>query len=125
MDQNTIGAAKEKLEKIKADIEKELSAIAEKDDKIKGDWNAKFPQFDIAESGSGALEKAADEVEEYNTRLSLEHNLESSLQDINAALIRIETGDYGKCKKCQRDIEAERLTAYPEAKMCQGCEREK
>lgn len=130
MDQNIIKAALEKLEKTRVDIEKELEKIAEKDEKTEGDWDAKFPQFDREESGSGALEKAADEVEEYNTRLSLEHNLELRLKDVNAALEKInkfvsngiKSGSYGKCENCQKEINPERLAIYPEARMCSDCE---
>lgn len=122
MDQNIIKGAREKLEKTKSDLESELEKIAEKDEKTEGDWDAKFPQFDREESGSGALEKAADEVEEYNTRLSLEHNLELRLKDVNAALEKIQSGSYGKCKNCQKEINPERLAIYPEARMCSDCE---
>lgn len=133
MDQNIINSAKEKLEKTKFDIEKELEKIAEKDEKVSGDWDAKFPQFDDGESGSAALEKAADEVEEYNTRLSLEHNLELRLKDINFALEKInkfvpdgiESGNYGNCEKCQKEINSERIEIYPEAKMCSECESDR
>lgn len=122
MDQNIIKTAKEKLLKTKIDIEKELEKIAKKDEKTEGDWDAKFPQFETGESGSAALEKAADEVEEYNNRLSLEHNLELRLKDINAALQKIESGSYGKCERCQKEISTERIAIYPEAKMCSDCE---
>ncbi len=133
MNQTIINSAKEKLEKTKADLEHELEKIAEKDEKTEGDWDAKFPQFDREESGSGALEKAADEVEEYNTRLSLEHNLELRLKDINTALEKINkfvpgaiaSGNYGKCENCQKEINLERIEIYPEARMCSECETAK
>lgn len=125
MDPNIIDSAKDKLEKTKSDLEKELGKIAEKDEKVDGDWDAKFPQFDVKESGSGALEQAADEVEEYSTRLSLEHNLELRLKNINSALAKIKSGTYGKCEKCRKDINDERIKVYPEAKMCSECEADR
>lgn len=125
MDKTLINSSQIKLTKTRADIEKELTKIAEKDEKVDGDWDAKFPHFDTGESGSAALEKAADEVEEYNTRLSLEHNLELRLKDINSALGKIQSGDYGKCENCRQEISEERIEAYPEAKMCRNCESDK
>ncbi|MFH1714515.1 MAG: hypothetical protein ABH831_02910, partial [Candidatus Nealsonbacteria bacterium] len=76
MDKNLLQELKEILEKNKLELEKELTKFATKDKKLKGDWDTRFPSFDSGETGSGALEKAADEVEEYSTLLSLEHNLE-------------------------------------------------
>jgi len=54
---------KEKLEQEKAAIEKQLGTFANKDPNLKGDWDSRFPKFD------GNIEEAADEVEEYGSRL--------------------------------------------------------
>ncbi|MFH1582606.1 MAG: TraR/DksA C4-type zinc finger protein, partial [bacterium] len=91
--------------------------------KLKGDWDTRFPSFDSGETGSGALEKAADEVEEYSTLLSLEHNLELRLKDINLALEKIKEGKYGKCEKCGKPIDENRLKIHPEARFCLKCEK--
>lgn len=45
------------------------------------------------------------------------------INDLNAALDRIQTGVYGKCIDCDDDINHERLTAYPAAKRCIRCQR--
>jgi len=118
MNKKLIEELKTKLEKEKADIEKELERFAKKDDRVKGDWNTVFPRFNGGESGSAALEKAADEVEEYSTLLSIEHSLETKLQNINLALDRIKKGKYGICEKCKKEISEERLRAFPEATTC-------
>jgi len=68
------------------------------------------------------LERQADEVEEYTTRLPLEHSLETKLAAINAALERITKGTYGKCGKCGKDIPIERLEIFPEAGLCVDCQ---
>jgi RNA polymerase-binding transcription factor DksA len=118
MNKKLIEELKEKLEKEKANIEKELEKFAKKNGKVEGDWNTVFPRFNGGESGSGALEKAADEVEEYSTLLSIEHTLELKLKNINLALDKIKKGTYGKCKKCGKKISEERLRAFPEAGTC-------
>ena len=64
---------KEKLEKSKKALQKELSRFAEKNPKIKGDWKSKFPEFDGSEIGSARLEVASDEVEEYLSPQALEN----------------------------------------------------
>jgi RNA polymerase-binding transcription factor DksA len=43
------------------------------------------------------------------------------LADVEAALIRQETGDYGICENCRRPIAPERLAARPAARTCIAC----
>ena len=121
MNKNLIEELREKLEKEGKSIEKELDKFAKRDGKIKGDWDTVFPNFSGGESGSGDMEKAADEVEEYSTLLPIEHSLESKLKNINLALEKIKKGDYGKCEKCKKEISEERLRAFPEARTCNDC----
>jgi len=132
MDNKLIDELKKILEKQKIVTEQQLKSFAKKDDKVKGDWDTRFPKFDGGESGSAALEKAADEVEAYSTLLPLEHNLETSLKDINLALEKIRNtakgeprqgqGKYGICEKCGKEIPEERLKVHPEARFCIKCE---
>jgi DnaK suppressor protein len=111
---------KEKLKKDKASIEKELERFAKKDSKPKGEWDTRFPLFD-GEVGGSALEKAADETEEYSTLLPIEESLENRLRSLNLALKKMKTGRYGICEKCQKKISLKRLKIYPDAKNCQKC----
>jgi DnaK suppressor protein len=120
MDKRTIKQFKERLEKEKKEIEKQLKTFATKDANVKGDWDTKFPTWD-GSSGSSDLETAADEVEEYNSLLPIEHNLELRLQNINDALKKIKKGAYGICEKCKKQISNRRLQIYPEAKLCIKC----
>lgn len=113
---------KEKLEKQKASLREELQKFATEDSKLKGDWDARFPQHDGG-IGSSALEDAADEVEEYATRLPLEYNLEQRLRAVNLALEKIERGKYGICENCKKKIDKERLQVYPEASFCLKCQK--
>lgn len=122
MDKKLLAQLKNSLEKEKKNIESQLKKFAEKDDKVKGDWDTRFPKFDGENSGSASLEKSADEVEEYSTLLPLEYNLETQLKDIDSALNKIEKNDYGKCENCQEEIDKDRLKAYPAAKFCMKCE---
>ncbi|OPJ62394.1 TraR/DksA C4-type zinc finger protein [Clostridium oryzae] len=54
---------------------------------------------------------------------SLEANETSMLDKINDALKAIDEGSYGKCKKCGKDIEEERLEALPYAENCIRCQQ--
>ncbi len=116
INKETLNLLKAELEEKKKYLEEELSSFAKKDPKMKGDWDAKMPRVP-----EGNLEEAADEVEEYSTNLHIEFNLENQLKEVNAALERIKKGTYGKCEKCQKNINPERLKASPEATTCTEC----
>jgi DnaK suppressor protein len=54
---------------------------------------------------------------------TLEENSEHVLNDIDAALKRIEDGTYGTCTNCGQPIAPERLEARPWATLCIDCQR--
>ena len=112
---------KAKLEESRKAIVSELEKFAKKDEKLKDDWDTRYPKPGSG-SGGEALEDAADKVEEYATLLPIEHSLELRLRDVNLALEKIRKNKYGKCEKCGKNIREERLKVYPEARFCSECE---
>jgi DnaK suppressor protein len=121
MNKKTVKQLQEKIEKEKEAVKKQLQSFAQEDEKLKGDWDTKFPRLDNEESGGSSMEKAADEVEEYEILLPIEHSLEEKLRDLNLALEKIKKGNYGVCEKCKKSISLERLKAFPTAKTCKKC----
>ena len=116
LDEKTLSELREALEKEKTQLVSELKSIASPDKSIKGEWKVKFPTFERAENISHAQkEEEADEVEEYEMRLAAEDSLESRLLEVNHALERIETSQYGICKKCHKPLGMDRLRANPAA----------
>ena len=122
MDKKLLKEFKEKLEKQKEILEKELSRFAKKDKKLEGDWDTIYPKADGA-TGSSALEDAADQVEAYANLLPIEYSMELRLQDVGLALKRIEKAEYGFCEKCKKSINIKRLKVFPEARFCIKCEK--
>lgn len=116
MDEKDIAQIKDILLQKKNRLEKHLSSFASQDPRANGDWDSKYPR-----TPEGNEEEAADEVEEYSTRLTVEESLETSLRDVNAALEKISRGTFGKCENCENEIEKERLFALPEARTCLKC----
>ena len=55
--------------------------------------------------------------------LSLMENDETTLEQIEAALERIEDGEYGQCTECGKKIPKARLNAVPHARFCVDCQR--
>ena len=123
MNKKNLNELKEKLEKEKVSIEDQLKRFAKKDEKLQGDWDTRFPHFDGGEAGSAALEKAADEVEEYSTLLPIEYSLELRLKNIDLALEKIQKEKYGICEKCGKEIPLDRLKVSPEARFCLKCSK--
>lgn len=116
MDKHQLDKFKKILEDERSQLMSELSAIAKLDPHIKDNWIADFPQMETGETGSHASrDEEQDEVEEYEVRLEAEHSLESQLLRVTQALHRIETGSYGICPNCKKQIPMERLEANPSA----------
>jgi DnaK suppressor protein len=66
----------------------------------------------------GAVADADDELE-----LALLRRTQHELQDIEAALQRLDGGAYGDCERCGGAIAPARLQALPEARLCMNCQR--
>lgn len=114
---------KKELEKVlleeKKKLESELNRFAKKDAKLAGDYDTVFPIFDTERRQD--QDENADEVEEYDKLLAVEHALELRLQEVNQALARIGTTDFGICENCGEEIPRERLKANPAATTCLKC----
>jgi RNA polymerase-binding protein DksA len=85
----------------------------------------------LREDHAGSLEDEVEEITSDNHMgdtatptlnreidYTLEDNSGQILQEIDAALKRIEDGTYGKCEVCGKEIGEERLEANPWASLC-------
>ena len=118
MEKELLEKLKNILEEQKKSLQTELESFAIKDPNLKHNWDARFPNRE-----DGDKEEEADEVQEYNNKLSLEYSLELKLKDVNNALEKISAGTYGVCEGCGKEITEERLLACPEAKTCLNCHK--
>ncbi len=107
------------LKKKEKRLKKQLDCFARKKKSLKGDYKTRFPIF-----GRGKDEDA-QEVERYESRLSMEHQLEIELQRVQRALKRVSGRKYGICLICGKKIQAERLKIYPEAEYCITCQKKR
>jgi RNA polymerase-binding protein DksA len=71
----------------------------------------------------GSQAAAASQVFEQQRDLALRDRAANQLAQVNAALGRIEDGTFGTCRRCGKDIAAERLEALPLAALCIDCQR--
>lgn len=118
MDKKLVDELKKKLELQKKSVQKELESFANEDPKLKHNWDTRYPNREDSDK-----DEEADEVTEYDNKLSLEYSLELKLKDVNMALEKIKNGKYGICENCGKEIEIERLQAVPEAKLCIKCNK--
>jgi RNA polymerase-binding transcription factor DksA len=63
-----------------------------------------------ADLGTEMFERAKD--------MSILDRINAALTDVERAIRRLDSGAYGVCEACGREIPAERLEAKPEARFC-------
>lgn len=64
---------------------------------------------------------AASDSYDREFKLSLASMEQNTLNDINAALDKLESGEYGICEGCDHPIDEARLEAVPYARLCLRC----
>jgi len=77
--------------------------------------NGSLDTEDLAETASATLGREID--------YTLGEHSQAVLDEINAALARVEAGTYGTCVKCGSAIAVGRLEAHPWASLCIDCAR--
>ena len=97
-----------------------LGALVEQIDRLERDSLSEASGENVyrdhmADQGSATFGRELD--------MTLEANERTELEEIRAALARIEAGTYGVCSRCGVDIPAERLAAVPSASLCMTCKQ--
>ena len=96
---------RERLQRIADDLQRER-------DESVSDTGGELSSFDQHPGDSGT------ETFEMEKNVSLREQVDDELQEIGAALQRLERGAYGTCQACGRPIGDERLEAMPAARFC-------
>ena len=101
----TVAERKAELEARRDDLSRRMVEIdAELDSHDSKDWEEL------------ATERETDEVLE-----DLGVSAQNELRMIDAALMRVEAGEYGACVTCGEDISQERLDVLPATPFCKNC----
>jgi RNA polymerase-binding protein DksA len=61
--------------------------------------------------------------EERSRLIAVVESLRANLRDVDIALAKLTSGEYGTCEGCGRSIGSERLEAIPWAGLCIDCKR--
>ena len=51
----------------------------------------------------------------------LDERMKAEIEAIDRALVKLETGRYGRCEQCGKDIPQSRLEALPAVPVCMAC----
>jgi DnaK suppressor protein len=68
----------------------------------------------MADDGTDAFEQAVG--------VALQRKIESTLGEVERALVKFGDGTYGLCEVCGARIDRARLEILPHAKLCLGCQ---
>ena len=77
---------------------------------------------ELDQSRVGRLSRM-DALQDQAMALETERRREIELRRIDAALARVESGDYGECLTCGEEIEPKRLELHPATPVCIDCAR--
>ncbi|MBI2942076.1 MAG: TraR/DksA C4-type zinc finger protein [Chloroflexi bacterium] len=86
---------------------------------------AYLPEYDGSPNdshyGNHVADEASDTFEEEKA-LALHAHLRGMLEEVEAALVRIHRGTFGRCEHCHQPIASERLEAISWARFCIDCQ---
>lgn len=74
---------------------------------------------DVRDAEEQSVDDFVQEVD-----LALMQMKSETLKKIDRAILRLESGSYGRCQECEREIAAARLRALPFAVLCRDCQEE-
>jgi len=120
MSNNFLSITKDKLKKQQEKVKKQLAEISTRSKRKGGySYEAKFPEYGRSE------DENANEVADFVDSISLGKSLENSLINIDLALKKIVTDQYGVCEICKKKINHKRLEILPTARYCLNCKNSK
>lgn len=108
--QKTLDTIKKYLLKQQREVEKNLKAV-EQDDPLTAP--------SVAESSEPGTDSFLAEA--HGRTMALGGELKGLGVSIKKALLKMRRGTYGKCEKCGKQIEVNRLIAMPTAEYCLSC----
>jgi DnaK suppressor protein len=104
-----VSEAKDTLMKQRAQLQRLYAQNIAEEQRLRGHREADWPDQAASEESLKLLSRLSDRERE-------------ELQEIEAAMRRIEAGSFGRCERCSGSIGRQRLRAVPEARFCLECE---
>jgi DnaK suppressor protein len=104
-------------------LEQERERVFEERRHLHEDTSRSMEEAVDEDGNDSHLADSATETVDREIELSLGDNADRLLQEIDAALERVDAGSYGRCERCGAEIDAARLDALPWAAKCIDCKR--
>lgn len=76
---------------------------------------------DMGSDVESTFDAKTDETEEETANAGMVETLKRRAHRVDDALTKIETGLYGVCEKCKKEIEKPLLDVDPESRYCKAC----
>lgn len=105
-------ALRQRLEEERTRLRNDFEAVAA--------WLPEYGSPNDSHYGNHVADEATDTLEDEKS-IALQSHLKGMLAEVEHALQRMETGEYGWCENCHEQIEFERLEALPWARYCIRC----
>ncbi len=102
------------LAKEKGEIIEQLKTLGRQNPDDKNDWQTLKPESDDVADDLDV----AEGIQQYESDNAVLETLETRLHEVEHALSKIESGNYGNCDVCGNKIEDDRLEANPSATTC-------
>ena len=99
------------------EILRELKTVGVIDPENTEDW---IPNAGDVSSDTAEIEDRASVITDFEDRSAIEFELETRMNEIKQALLRIESGTFGICEVGSEEIEIERLKVNPSARTCKA-----
>jgi RNA polymerase-binding transcription factor DksA len=104
--------------------ESTLSDLRASLEQERSDLRARLGEMGMLSGGESFDQNFADSSQVTAERGEVEAlagNLRESLNDVEAALVKLDNGTFGVCEGCGQPIPPARLEAKPAAKLCMEC----
>ncbi len=108
---------REKLESVKGLLLSRREALARDLRQATQDFIDDEPAF------ADSVDQAAADVDR-TLSMNLKNRERGVLRQIDEALRRIESGEFGKCEQCEEEISEARIKAFPFTTLCIDCKAE-
>jgi DnaK suppressor protein len=104
--------------------ESTLSDLRAELEQERSDLRARLSEMGLLSGGESFDQNFADSSQVTAERGEVEAlagSLRESLNDVEAALVKLDNGTYGTCEGCGQPIDPDRLEAKPAARLCMEC----
>jgi DnaK suppressor protein len=112
-----------------ADMDKIRTALTERRDELQAEYDQTLAEITelqrdrLADSGGDDQADTGTKTFEREQEITLANSILERITQVERALDRVQTGNYGNCEKCGTAIPVERLAAFPSATLCVSCKQ--